>query len=276
MLTKSNLKKELAFLKKLNSIYRANCHFPSCVPVYTKLQHGKHRLFIKLNDKERYISKKDLQLLAQIYANNISHKIISHIEANIDILNYVNSNYTFAEDFSDKLNINHFAQTVSSVFPKNCSEFSDGIYGFLPQNKSSDSLTLEWLNAPTTYSNFMLENKIFKTPAGVLVRSKSELLIASLLESKNIAYKYEARLLLNERFVYPDFTIMHPRTHDIIILEHFGMMHDDEYRTKNNLKISDYLNAGYRLGDNFIATYDDINGAIDMSALSRIIDAYLM
>lgn len=276
MLTKSNLKKELAFLKKLDSIYRANCRFPACVPVYTKLQHGKRRLFIKLNDKERYISKNDLQLLAQIYANNIAHKIISHIETNMSILNYVNNNYTFAENFSDKLNINNFSQTVSSIFPKNCSEFSDGICGFLPQSKSTDAVTLEWLNEPTIYSNFMLENKIFKTPAGVLVRSKSELLIASLLESKNIAYKYEARLLLNGRFAYPDFTIMHPRTHDIIILEHFGMMHDDEYRTKNNFKIMDYLNAGYRLGDNFIATYDDINGAIDMSALSRIIDAYLM
>lgn len=276
MLTKSLLKRELALLKKLVAIYRTNCRFPTCIPVYTKLQHGKSRIFVKLNGREKYIAKKDLPLLAQVYANNASRKIISRLETNMNILNYVYDNYTFTEELSDELSISNFVQTVGSVFPKSHSGFSDELCGFLPHSKSDDPIISEWLNAPTVYSNFMPENKIFKTPAGISVRSKSELLIATLLESKGIAYKYEARLLLDGRFVYPDFTIMHPRNYDIVILEHFGMMSDDEYRTKNNLKIADYLDAGYRLGDNFIATYDDINGAVDMSALSRIIDAYLM
>ena len=79
-----------------------------------------------------------------------------------------------------------------------------------------------WLQENYDRSSRNLENLIYKTVNGILVRSKSEALIAMLLYTNKIPFRYECALTLGDIKFYPDFTILHPKTDRIFYWEHFG------------------------------------------------------
>ena len=74
----------------------------------------------------------------------------------------------------------------------------------------------------------------FVSNVGTRVRSKSELMIANMLEQKGIPYRYEYPInLKNAGSVRPDFTCLNVRTRQEYIWEHFGMMDNIAYANKN-------------------------------------------
>lgn len=116
------------------------------------------------------------------------------------------------------------------------------------------------------------EALIHKSISGKLLRSKSEEMIDHSLYLHKLAYRYEARLELdNGHIVFPDFKIIHPRTKEIIYWEHFGMMDNWEYVQKNADKLADYIKSGYIPGINFITTYETINHPLTMEEIEDII-----
>jgi hypothetical protein len=75
------------------------------------------------------------------------------------------------------------------------------------------------------------EGKIHRSLADVMVRSKSELVIANLLFERDIDFRYEKPLFAPDgTFVLPDFTIRW-RGEDWY-WEHVGMLGDADYRTR--------------------------------------------
>lgn len=88
------------------------------------------------------------------------------------------------------------------------------------------------------------------------MRSKSEFMIASLLDEHSIPFHYETLLFLGEHSVYPDFTIKNPYTGKFIIWEHFGILGDLDYVKKMEEKMALYYKHGYRAFDNFIFTFE--------------------
>lgn len=115
------------------------------------------------------------------------------------------------------------------------------------------------------------ENKIFQTEKGEKVRSKSEMLIAHLLYSNNIPYRYECQLKLNFMEYYPDFTIRHPETGELVIWEHFGLMDDPAYVRAAGRKIKDYIEAGFIPGKNLIMTFESEKYPFDFQKIQDII-----
>lgn len=112
------------------------------------------------------------------------------------------------------------------------------------------------------------------------MRSKSECLIANFLYQRNITYRYEAAIELEgiDGFgnkyswkIYPDFTILHPKTREIIIWEHFGMMDNAEYSRSALLKINNYINNGYIPGINLICTFESLDVNWNGSAINKLI-----
>ena len=64
----------------------------------------------------------------------------------------------------------------------------------------------------------------FYSNNGVRVRSKSELIIANLLEQYDVPYKYEMPLSLDENgIVRPDFIALNVRLRSEYVWEHLGM-----------------------------------------------------
>ena len=111
---------------------------------------------------------------------------------------------------------------------------------------------------------------------GVYYRSKSEAVIAMLLESHGIEFKYEVRIEVGGRAVYPDFVIRRKRDGKIILWEHFGLTHNEEYRQGMFRKLIDYHEAGYNIWDNLIVSFESENGSINVDSIEKMISLYLL
>lgn len=100
------------------------------------------------------------------------------------------------------------------------------------------------------------ENLRYKSGNGVLVRTKSELIIANFLEENDINYMYEQRFLLGSHAVYPDFLL--ENDHNFMKpLEHLGMIGDKEYDKTAQKKIMEYTQNGYFPSRDVIYTYEE-------------------
>ncbi len=141
----------------------------------------------------------------------------------------------------------------------------------------TDEVFLErWRNIP--YEPMPIENDTgFYSCCGVRVRSKSELLIADLLEKRGIPYRYEFPLVLRKNGnVRPDFLCLNVRTRREFIWEHFGMMDNIAYANKNTVKIQNYEEDGYIPGKNMIMTFETSQCPISSVTIKKMIEEYLL
>ncbi|APJ03832.1 hypothetical protein [Silvanigrella aquatica] len=92
------------------------------------------------------------------------------------------------------------------------------------------------------------------TSFGLKVRSKSEVFIAEKLYEKKINFKYEQPLSAGEKTYYPDFTIYLGNKE--FYWEHFGMLSDENYALKTEIKIKWYKK---HFPDRLIWTQEDSN-----------------
>jgi len=133
----------------------------------------------------------------------------------------------------------------------------------------------DWLAEPFEKNPFQLKKgEGYATETGIVFRSKSEYIIATILDSYNIPYRYEAAITLGNKTEYPDFIIMNPFTETLIIWEHFGAIHLPEYVEKMNDKMNRYMKNGYIPFKNLICTFEpDIN---EISRLHVLIENIIL
>ena len=130
-----------------------------------------------------------------------------------------------------------------------------------------------WMKAEYDTNPAYQENLRYMTTLGTRVRSKSELNIANTLERLGVPYRYEQKMYVNGRTLYPDFTILLPNR-DTLIWEHNGLMDNIDYVERAHLKTYDYERAGFRQHRNLIITYeDDIR---EPEQIERIVEKYYM
>lgn len=124
--------------------------------------------------------------------------------------------------------------------------------------------------------SFREEDLVHVTVGGLRVRSKSELLIASALEDRNLCFRYEAELKVGDHAsLRPDFAVVRPYDMKVIYWEHFGLMGDREYAEKTMKKLVTYQNNGCCLWDNLVISFDSVDGRFDMNMINRIIDTFI-
>ena len=132
-----------------------------------------------------------------------------------------------------------------------------------------------WLNDTYDPMGFM-DNTEFYSSNGVRVRSKSELIIANLLEQYEIPYKYERPIQLRGLgSVRPDFICLNKRKRSEFVWEHFGMMDNGEYANKNISKLNMYQQNGYYLGENMIASFETSQQPISSKNIKNLIEQHL-
>ena len=108
------------------------------------------------------------------------------------------------------------------------------------------------------------------------VRSKSELIIADMLNNENIPYRYECPIhLANIGTVYPDFTVLNVRLRKEFYWEHMGMMDEPEYVEKALQKIACYEQTGIFPGESLILTYETKLSPINPKIVNLMIQKYL-
>lgn len=123
---------------------------------------------------------------------------------------------------------------------------------------------------------FKSEKLIHVTGSGLRVRSKSEAIIADLLDEAGVPFQYEAKLKIGEKIIYPDFKIPAPDENCFIYWEHFGLTNSEDYLDSMDRKLKLYRSGGITPWDHLITTYDTPEGAIDARKLRKIIRLYFV
>ncbi|MBO4687122.1 MAG: hypothetical protein J5636_01280 [Clostridiales bacterium] len=100
-----------------------------------------------------------------------------------------------------------------------------------------------------------------------LFRSKSELLIAQLLEELKLEYKYEVIITVDGKRRWPDFAVYCPEIDRFFFIEHLGRMDDRSYRSDNLEKMEAYEKASIRNGIDIIYTTEFGEGFFNLDSL---------
>lgn len=118
------------------------------------------------------------------------------------------------------------------------------------------------------------EKLIHKTVRGEMVRSKSEVIVANILDKLGIEYSYEEPLEANGKTYIPDFTLRYQGK--TAYLEHLGMLGNESYKKHWNGKRASYESVGISetLG-NLIITRDGLDGSLDASLIESEIQSWI-
>lgn len=119
---------------------------------------------------------------------------------------------------------------------------------------------------------------IHRTKNGIMVRSKSEVVIANMLFDNGITdFLYEEKLPLGDTYKLPDFTFKDAASGSYIIWEHLGMLGKEDYRKAWDEKKRLYEAYGFsEENGNLIVTTDSLDGGIDSQIIQEKIDEYLL
>jgi hypothetical protein len=247
-ITYSNLTRHLNEISEALSLLPEGKLITSKSSNYIKYYHrnGNTLTYIKKNEQDLinqlalklYLTHEKAKIEGLIRAEAITYKTISDYKKAMDRFLQPNSNY-------------------SSVVKK------------ILQNENPEIQT--WLQATSSNNPAYPENLKHFTHSGVMVRSKSEVIIANSLFENKIPFKYEVSLSLGEKTIYPDFTIMNPYTHKIYYWEHFGIFDDPIYRNDALGKIAAYSTHGIFPGDSLIMTFETSDIPLNSNEVQNII-----
>lgn len=115
---------------------------------------------------------------------------------------------------------------------------------------------LDWYRNRESQNPYMRENLIYATESGNLMRSKSERFIGDFIECKRRLYRYEPKIVIDGKMLYPDFMVLR-QDGEVVIWEHLGLMDNAEYFNRTMLKLHEYRKAGFVQHHNLICTYEE-------------------
>ena len=240
----------------------------------TKTQLGKVRLYHRLPDSSsRYLGEDDrdeIQLLAsKAYAlklGRVARKERRQIEKCIQVLESEKD-----RKGNDAADIDLVYGLLPPHIKANCN----------PDNVTDDGYAQAWQDKKDYGKRWTKkEDKLFETPRGEKVRSKSEWIIASMLAEAGVPYRYEEIVALNSDvrvFLHPDFTVLNKRTRKVYYWEHFGRMDDQDYVNNSFIpKIEEYYNFNFMPGDKLLMTFESGARPLDTRQIQRVIENFLL
>ena len=118
------------------------------------------------------------------------------------------------------------------------------------------------------------EKLIHKTSRGEMVRSKSEVIVANILDKMKIEYSYEELLDVNGKTYIPDFTLRYQGK--TAYLEHLGMLRNKSYKKHWGEKRANYESVGIsKTFGNLIITEDGLDGSLDATLIESKIQTWI-
>ncbi|MBK5262917.1 MAG: hypothetical protein JJE17_10180 [Peptostreptococcaceae bacterium] len=208
----------------------------------------------------KYLKKDDLDIMTGIKRKRFIEKSMPKLRKDFKILEQLSEKY-YPYDPAEIIN------SLSEIYT------DIPIREFLREESGANE---EWLGLREVSNDFYAENLRHTTSNGRAVRSKSEAIIADLLDSHNISYKYEVEICVENKKYSPDFAVLRKSDNKIIYWEHFGLIGNEEYASAMLAKINDYYSDGIMLWDNLIMTSDSSEGSIDAMRINNMIKAVLL
>lgn len=218
---------------------------------------GSFKWFYTKNGKQTYIKKKDLTLAKKLAIKKYLTLKVEILEARLKEEECKSKHSTLAEDKLEKLlNDSGYLELLSDYLSAYSHEHQHWMYADYPRNT----------NHP--------ENLIHQTVGGLLVRSKSESMIAISLSEHNIPFRYENILEIDSIPFAPDFTILNPKDDSLIYWEHFGLIDNEKYLNDMIYKIKAYAKENIILGDNLIITYETKTSPLNFTTINNTIKQF--
>lgn len=180
----------------------------------------------------------------------------------------------------NKRNLEILIKSYEEVTPAAVCRQLPKVYARIPENllslcfHSADCSDQDWIDANCCQNPYHPENLIQQTTFGLVVRTKSEMMIAEMLHSAGLVFRYEPALTLvkdGSQFTrYPDFEIRLPKETSVF-WEHAGMVSDPDYSARLKSKLDLYAANGIYPWKNLILTADDENGSLDLEKIDAIV-----
>ena len=133
----------------------------------------------------------------------------------------------------------------------------------------------DWMQAPYEKNLYHLEGLVHKV-GELVVRSKSEAMIAMALLKYRVPFRYECALQLDGKILFPDFTIRHPKTGEVYYWEHFGLMDHADYAQNVCGKIQLYVSYHIIPTIQLITTYETKEHPLTMNLIEKVIEHYFL
>ena len=242
-------RRDIAAEKKLMDIYRSQLEdFPAGRLVAKRISGRTYYYKVRPGGRrQEYISVDNGQLVEALKDRRYAEEALKVLTENVKAQERMLKKY---RGYSPK---DIFAMLGKAYQPKVCEKLtSDG----------------------SAASGYRQEGLLHRTTFGLMVRSKSEALIAETLRKHSLEFRYEEPISLfddggNRTVRYPDFTI-YLKDGAVVYWEHMGMLNNKGYRTAAYRKLELYYRNGILPGSNLMITCDDCEGAVDLGAVSRI------
>lgn len=213
----------------------------------------------KLDGKWTYVKKSERQEAQQLAYNKYLKLLLSNLEDELHAVNMYLKNHPSEDDALNLLQSNGYYELIQPVINPH------------PDEKS------EWANQDYKKNTYRTDELIYRSEAGSLHRSKSETMIASALFRAGLPFRYECAFTLqNGKTIYPDFSIIHPETKELILWEHMGMMDNPNYRKDAMRRLSLLADSGYFINHNLIITIESDTIHFDAFKINKIIEEYFL
>jgi len=227
------------------------------LPGTIRIKKGKNpEYYLRLDSKDksgRYLKRSEERLIRRLLQQRYDEKWVREAERELAFLERALKGY---ESFDRR--------GLYSELPRQAQQLIDAA-----EMSDADMVKL-WLVQPYQGLPFRESAPELFTSGGLRVRSKSEILIAELLDRLEIPYRYECPLQLRGGItVHPDFTVLDVRNRRVFYWEHLGMMDDREYVRESLRKLNDYAASGYFPGRRLMLTYESASSTLNIRLAER-------
>lgn len=167
-----------------------------------------------------------------------------------------------------------FVRQLKEVYEK----LHPGLKPFVsPAIVSDQELVDQWLSVEYVAKEFKPGSVEHYSMKGLRVRSKSEGIIANILDKYEIPFRYEKPLYLDKLgMVYPDFEVLNVRTRTVFIWEHLGIMDEIGYGGQAVERLEAYHREGYYEGKNLILTMESLRYPMNTRKAEEVVKQYLL
>ncbi|MCR4955599.1 MAG: hypothetical protein K6A30_02825 [Lachnospiraceae bacterium] len=261
MLRKSDIYNEIEYLIKLEEKVKKELDkLKKSVPDEMGLKgrkHGeKYQYYVSTkNEKEKYIREKDRKLAQDLAQVEYYEKLLDLVEKELKEIHQLKSIPTknLYIDAMEKLTVPKRALIT------------------LPYVTNEEFLE-NWRNQEYSRKGFAEDAPEYYSRKGLRVRSKSEVLIADLLDEMQIPFLYEKPVKITGMgVVHPDFTLLNLKERKEVYWEHFGMMDDIEYREKAYRKVKGYEGDKIYRGISLITTFETKRYPLNTKSLKMML-----
>lgn len=206
-------------------------------------RHGRgYQYYLRTEKSEKtgkYIRKRDIKLAEILAQIEYDHNLITILQKSIQKMESLKRTW------------------VENPFMAAKEKMSSGKGEMIKLHYITDEVYVQkWKSQEYQSLGFAKDYPEYYTRQGLRVRSKSEVIIADILDEAGVHFLYEKPLVLSSGTVHPDFTVLNLKERKEVFWEHFGMMDDIEYRNNAFLKIRQYEASGFYQSDSIIWTFE--------------------